>query len=53
MDLKSEVPVTRGKITEIPFIDLVIKYVEKMEADNKITTLNFETKSGVLLNTND
>ena len=53
MDLKSEVPVNRGKVTETSVNDLVTKGAEKMEADDKIMTLKFESKSGVLLNTND
>ena len=44
MDLKYGIPITRREITEIPFNNSVIKSVEKMAVDNKIMTLNFETK---------
>ena len=42
MDLKSGIPTTRRK-----FDDMV-----KMSAYNKITTIKFENKSGVVLHTN-
>ena len=40
---------TRRKVTDIPVNNLVIKVVGNMAADNKITILKFENKSGVLL----
>ena len=42
----------QNKSTDIPVNNLVIKAVVKMAADNKITTLKFEKKSGVLLHPN-
>ena len=52
LDLKSGLPITRGKVTDTPVKNLVIKSVGNMAADIKITTLTFENKSGVLLNPN-
>lgn len=49
MDLKSELPTTIRKVTDILVKNLVIKSMEKMAAEDKITTLNVENKSGVLL----
>ena len=53
IDFKFRLTVTRRKVTEVPVNNFVIKSMYKMSADNKITTLYFETKSGVLLNPND
>ena len=50
MALKSGLPIIRKKISDITVKHLVIKAVGIMAADNKITTLNFKNKSGVLLN---
>ena len=44
MDLKSGLTITRIKVTDIP--------VQNLAADNKLTTLKFENKSGVLLHPN-
>ena len=52
LDLKSGLPITGRKVTDIPVKHLVIKAVGNMAEDNKITTLRFEKKSGVLLNPN-
>ena len=52
MDLKSGLPITRRKFTDIQVKNLVIKSVGNMAADNKTTTLKFENKSGVFLNPN-
>ena len=48
--LKPGLPITRRKVTDIPVKNLVIKAVANMATDNKITTLNFENESGLLLN---
>ena len=53
MDLKSELPINRRKVTEITVRHLVVKAEEKMAADDKVMTLKFENKPGVLLNTHD
>ena len=45
MNLKYKIPVTRKKVNEIPVNYLVIKSMDKMKADDKITTLKFENKS--------
>ena len=43
---------TRRKVIGVPVNNLVIKVVGNMAADNKITILKFENKSGVLLHPN-
>ena len=53
MDFKSGLTITRRKVTEITVNDLVIKSAGKMAADNKITNLNIENRSGVLLDPYD
>ena len=45
MNLKYKIPVTRKKVDEIPVNYLVIKSMDKMKADDKITILKFENKS--------
>ena len=50
--LKSGLPITRRKVTDISVNNLDIKAVGNMAADNKITTLKFDNKSGVLLHPN-
>ena len=52
LDLKSGLTISRGKVTDIPVKNLVIKAVSNMAEDDKITNLRFENKSGVLLNPN-
>ena len=52
MDLKYGLPITRRKVTDIQVKKLFIKAVGNMVADNKITTIKFENKSGVLLHPN-
>ena len=52
MDFKSGLPVTQRKVTDIPVNDLVTKAAKKMAADDKMTKLKFENKSGVLLHPN-
>ena len=52
MGLKYGLPITRRKVTDIPVKRLVNKDVVNMAVDNKITTIKFENKSVVLLNTN-
>ena len=50
--LKSGLPITRRRVTDILVKNLVNKAVDNMAADNKITNIKFENNSGVLLNTN-
>ena len=50
--MKSALPITRIKFTDIPVKTLVIKAVDNMEIYNKITTLKFENNTEVLLNPN-
>ena len=52
MDLKSGLPITRRKVTNIPVKTLVTKSVDNMAAENRIATLKFENKSGVLFHPN-
>ena len=49
LDLKYGLTITRIKFTDIPVKKMVIKSVGNMAAENKITTLKLENKSGVLL----
>ena len=53
MDFEYGLPITRRKVTEIPVNYLVIKDMEKMAEDNKIMTIKFLNKSGVLLHHNN
>ena len=50
MNLKSVLPITRRKVTNIPVKNMVIKAMVNMTEDNKITTFKFENKAVVLLN---
>ena len=50
--MKYGLPITRRKVTDITVQNLVIKDVGNMAVDNKITTLKFENKSGLLLHPN-
>ena len=52
LDLKSGIPITRRKVTDILVKHLFIEAVGNIKANNKITTLKFENKSEVLLHTN-
>ena len=52
LGFKSGLTIPSRKVNDIPFKTMVIKYLGNMVADNKITTLNIENKSEVLLHTN-
>ena len=49
---ETRLTIARGKVTDIPVKNLVIKAVNNMAEDNKITNIRFENKSGVLLHPN-
>ena len=53
MYLKYVLSITRREVTYIPVKILVVTAVDKMASDNKVMTLKFENKSGVLLHKND
>lgn len=48
MDLKYILSINRRKFNEISVNNLVVKFVNKMAADNKLTTLKFEKVSIVI-----
>ena len=49
VDFKYRLPITRRKFAYIPVKTLVIKSVDDMVANNKITPIKFKNKSGLLL----